>query len=379
MKLLKEISDLYRFIWSTSPDDRKVVFYAEHEGYYPNFEGLIEELAGSGHSIAYVTSDLTDPVLKTSSKKVKAFYVKKLLFLFMLFVKCRVFVLTLTDLNQFHLKRSINPVEYVYVFHSLVSTHMMYRLGAFNHYDTILCAGPHQIEEIRKFEELNDLPAKQLIEAGYYRLERIYDSYKEYSAQKETVESELAILIAPSWGVHNIFESCGEEIITVLLAAGFNVIARPHPEALRRSPELFDRLESKYEDQSNFTLERSVATDDSLLRSDILICDCSGVALEYAFGTERPVLFLDVPPKVQNPDYQDLGIEPIELSLRSQIGVIVSPDDLSALADKIQELINRKEEFQHTIAALREKLVFEFGRSSEVGAGYIAEALESDL
>ena len=41
-------------------------------------------------------------------------------------------------------------------------------------------------------------------------------------------------------------------------------------------------------------METSVATNDSLIESDLLICDCSGVALEYALGTERPVLYVDV-------------------------------------------------------------------------------------
>ena len=74
----------------------------------------------------------------------------------------------------------------MYLFHALVSTHMMYRYGAFDHYDSILCVGPHQVAEIRKHEEINKLSPKRLIEAGYYRLERIYQSYQKYLQNKSS-------------------------------------------------------------------------------------------------------------------------------------------------------------------------------------------------
>ena len=42
--LFKEIHELYRFFWKTTEEEKAIIFYAEHEGYFPNFEGLIEEL-----------------------------------------------------------------------------------------------------------------------------------------------------------------------------------------------------------------------------------------------------------------------------------------------------------------------------------------------
>ena len=44
--LLKEIANFHRFFRKTPKTDKVIVFYAEHEGYYPFFEGLIEELIG---------------------------------------------------------------------------------------------------------------------------------------------------------------------------------------------------------------------------------------------------------------------------------------------------------------------------------------------
>ena len=174
----KEIAD-YRRFKRLSVQDRSIVFYAEHSGYYPYFEGIIKKLTEEyNRTLCYITSDPHDPILDNSDPRIRSFYLNRLLPFFMAFVGCKVFVMTLTDLNNFHLKRSINPAHYVYVFHALVSTHMMYRYGAFDHYDCILCAGPHHVEEIHQHEKLNNLSPKTLIEAGYYPLERIYQDYQ---------------------------------------------------------------------------------------------------------------------------------------------------------------------------------------------------------
>lgn len=88
-------------------------------------------------------------------------------------------IMTMPGLNQFHIKRSINKVCHIYVFHAILSTHMIYRKGSFDCYDTIFCVGPHHIEEIRKMEQLENLKPKELIEAGYPWLETIYNKYQQ--------------------------------------------------------------------------------------------------------------------------------------------------------------------------------------------------------
>ena len=370
--LLKEIAAFYRFFWKTPKTEKRIIFYSEHECYYPNFEGLIKKLIDENEQIlCYVTSDARDPILRTSGAGINTFYLNKLLPLFMILVNCKVFVMTLPDLNQFHIKRSINPVHYVYVFHSLVSTHMVYRYGAFDNYDSVLCCGPHQVKEIRRHEELNQISKKNLVETGYYRLERIYEAYQKYFLEKSSSVSKGIILIAPSWGDANILEYCGESLIDILLGAHYEVIVRPHPETIRRSPRLIASFVSKFSNNPNFTLERSIITDNSLLRADILISDYSGIALEYAFGTERPVLFLDVPLKIKNQRFQELGIEPLELSLRKEIGAIISPENLESIPQVVSSLMINKVSFRKRIAELRKQNVYAFRQSAEIGAQHI--------
>jgi YidC/Oxa1 family membrane protein insertase len=254
---------------------------------------------------------------------------------------------------------------------------MMYLREAFDHYDTIFCTGPRHVKEIRRQEELRGLPAKNLVEAGYYRLERIYEKHKKCEGREISAHSKPAILVAPSWGDENLLESCGERLIEILIEAGYEVIVRPHPETVRRSPDLIKALRSRFEDSPDFTLETSVVTDDSLLRADALICDCSGIALEFAFGVERPVLFVDVPLKIRNPKYEELGIEPLELELRPQIGKVITPQQLDAVPRILSEFLDETAARKERLAELREQNVFAFGRSSEIGAGCIVDYLKS--
>lgn len=369
----QEISDYSRFL-KTENNYRNIVFYSEDITYYAYFEGLIDHLTKvKDQKVSYITSNNKDPLFETSNKNLKVFYINKLLSLFIRLCKAKVLIMTMPDLGTFHIKRSYYPVHHVYIFHSLVSTHMAYLEGAFDHYDTILCVGTHQVNEIRQRERLKQLKAKTLIEAGYYRLERIHQAYQEYSKANKKEDTKKIILIAPSWGKDNIIESIGEKLVETLLQSKYRVIVRPHPETMLRTPEIVDRLEAKFCKHPAFVLERSVATDHSLLSADLLICDLSGVALEYAFGTEKPVLFIDSPIKIRNLNYEELDITPLELAVREKIGTILTKENLNNLPTVISDLIDNREAYKQQIAELRNKYVFHFGHSSEIGARYIME------
>ena len=62
------------------------------------------------------------------------------------------------------------------------------------------------------------------------------------------------------------------------------------------------------------------------------------MALEYAFGTGRPVLFVDVPYMIRNENYKELDLEVFELSIRKVIGVVVSHEKLNEIPKIIENL-----------------------------------------
>ena len=369
--LFREIPYFYSFFRKTPEEKKAIVFYAEHKGHYPYFEGIINELMHKyNQPLSYATSDPKDPILNTNEANIKPFYLRALLPLFFSLVKCRVFVMTLTDLDKFYLKRSIHNVHYVYVFHSLASTHMGFRPGSYDHYDSLLCPGPQQLKEIRTYEKIHKLPRKQLVKGGYYRLEQLYYEYHHYK-KEHMPDIKGIVLIAPSWGDKNILESCGEQLVKILLDANYYVIVRPHSETAKKHPKVIESLKKAYNDNPHFALEVLSYSNKPLLKADVLISDYSGIALSYAFGTERPVLFLDVQKKVKNPEYMELNIQPIELSLRFEIGITLPPERLEDVPKVVSALIRDAPNYKNRISELREKYIYAFGKSSQIGAQHI--------
>lgn len=362
---------------------RTITFYAEDGGSWPHLEPIIRELTGPlGHEICYLTSSPDDPMLTQDDPRIHAFEIGEGFGRSMLFqtLEVGVLVATVPQLGISLLPRSKMASElgttYVYAFHSMASTHMIYEPDGFDHYDTVLCVGPYMIEEIRARESAEGLPAKELLEHGYGRLDAIIAATNERPPREEPNDPPV-VLIAPSWGPHCIFETCGQELVQVLLDAGFEVIARPHPMTSKRTPDAIPALTERFDDHERFTLDTGIAGQETLHRSDLMVSDWSGAALEYAFGLERPVLFVDVPRKVNSSDYEQLGIEPFEAAVRERIGRVVDPDDLGAVPAAVAELIGDAASFVEALRSVREESIFNVGTSGAVAARIIAEKAEA--
>ena len=71
-----------------------------------------------------------------------------------------------------------------------------------------------------------------------------------------------------------------------------------------------------------------------------MISDWSGVAIEFALAFEKPVLFIDTPPKCKNSEYKKLNLIPIEISIRNKIGKILKTEEYKKAPIILKELIN---------------------------------------
>ncbi|MGH7302494.1 MAG: CDP-glycerol glycerophosphotransferase family protein [Candidatus Rokuibacteriota bacterium] len=280
-------------------------------------------------------------------------------------------VLTMLDLQNFHLKRSVHPVHYAYVFHSMGSTHMVDHASSYDHYDSLLCAGPHHVAEIRRREELQRLPPKHLFAHGYPRLERLVAQAGAAQAPRRPA-GQTSALLAPTWGEQSILHVCGEPLIAALLGAGIRVVLRPHYQTTRLAPRLVEGLVARFGSDPGFRHVGRMEESASLLDSDVLVCDWSAMAIEYGLRLGKPVLFVDVPPRVRNPSYADLGIEPMEMRIRRELGAVLPLDRVADAPRYAAELLRGADDFRKRTARLREEWVFNFGRGVEVGAREIA-------
>ena len=101
-----------------------------------------------------------------------------------------------------------------------------------------------------------------------------------------------------------------------------------------------------------------------------MITDWSGAAIEYAFTLERPVLFIDVPKKIHNPDYEKIPQIPIEISIRDKIGEIISPSNMQILPSKIRDLCQNNH-MKNKIQKARYELNSYIGNYSKLETEYI--------
>ena len=179
-------------------NERDVVFYSENENSMLIFKSLISELTNKHNlNICYVTSSKDESILKKPNNRIKSFFIGDgvVRTKFFLNLKAKILIMTMPDLETFHIKKSkVYPVHYVYLFHSMVSTHLVYRRSAFEHFDSIFCVGNYQLDEIRSTEKLYNLKPKNLIRYGYGHLDNLLEKYSKRILLPKNNENKLHIL-----------------------------------------------------------------------------------------------------------------------------------------------------------------------------------------
>ena len=361
LKILKNILQANEFL-RLPKEIRSIVFYSEGKNYWPLFKGLINGILDqSDLYVCYITSGKDDPGFEYNDIHFKSFltddgYVRNWLFENM---QADMLIMTMPDLNNYQVKRSKYPVHYIYLQHNLLSLHMSYRYGAFDWFDTVFCAGPHHVKEIRCLEEKYNLPKKKILEHGYARL----DSIIKHKQPKDDKDLKHA-LFAPSWGHNAVIElGLGGQVVEKLLSFGYKVTLRPHPETLKSSSKIINKIIGRHSSNKMFIYEKGVSSLDSFHQSDFMISDWSGAALEYSFGLNKPVIFLDLPKKINNPLYKEIDVIPLEVSVREDIGIVASVDDITPLL--ISSLPYGKVDSR--------KYVFNVGKSDFYGVKYILD------
>ena len=377
----KEGNDIDKFN-ALDLDERSIVFYSEDISSFVHFDQIIRELTEEmEYQICYVTSAEDDPILNTQNKKIKAFYIGDSIARtkFFLNLKAKILIMTMPDLETFNIKKSkVYPVHYVYLFHSMVSTHLVYRRSAFEHFDSIFCVGNYQLDEIRRTEKLYNLKPKNLIRYGYGHLDNLLEKYSTRILSPKNNGNKLHVLLAPSWSNASLFEDIAEKVIDILLQEGYKVTFRPHLVTQKKSKKKINEIIEKFSDNESFLLEQNILNFDSFLFSDIMITDWSGAALEFAFAFEKPVLFIDIPKKINNPEYEKTQNVPIEVSIREKIGKIILPTELELIPNEIEILYKQTKELRDKITKIRNELIFNIGESEKYGAKEIIKLLNEE-
>ena len=372
----KEDNDIEKFN-ELDLDERSIVFYSESSVIlYPYVEEIIRELQNRDQKVCYLTSSKDDPILKNKNENVRVFYIGDSelgKMNFFLRLKAKMLIMTMPDLGSYHIKRSKEfPVHYIYTFHSMNSTHMEFQKDAFDEFDSIFCVGPYQVQELRATEQLYNLKRKNLVECGYGLLDKLLKLKSTFPEKKNLLKNNKKnILIAPSWGKQNLLESTGIELVKTLLDAGYYVTVRPHPMTSKKSPKTIKQIKERFEKNPDFLLDTNTSSFEQLFSSYALITDWSGIGYEYAFVCERPVIYVDVPKKAHNKEYEKIGLVPFEISIRDKIGEIISVQNIETIPERIEFLYSHDNNFENKVQKIRNDAIFNIGESGKVTASVI--------
>jgi len=319
-----------------SNNNKKIFFFSESKNYRNYLLNLIQILEKENNlSVIYLTSDLDD--LEKISNKVIPIYIGTGFFrvLIFTFIKCEMVIMTLTDLGNHEIKRSKNCKNYVYLFHSLVSTHKSYTHRAFENYDVILSNGEYQKRELEICEKLFDFKKKKIFNTGYLYFENLFENKINHVNNID----EKKILIALSWNKNskNLFDNYAENITKRLIDKKFNVILRTHPETLKRSNRTLKNIKKNFIKFDNFELNTDLTNLRPLNDSSLLITDNGGMALEYFITQKKPVLYINYSDKIHNDFFEKIKLNALEDEFKKDIGTSIEIDQLDKLESFIKE------------------------------------------
>ena len=159
-QIQKEKLDYKKFFSITN---KHLVFYSESNGFYKYYKGMIEYILDNTNiTIHYITSDYNDNIFKLEKEnpQIKAYYIEeKKLITLMMKMDADVVVMTMPDLETFHIKRSYirSDINYIYIPHGMDSLNMTMRNASTNAYDTVFVTGKHQKDEMLETNKLYNL------------------------------------------------------------------------------------------------------------------------------------------------------------------------------------------------------------------------------
>ncbi len=362
--------------------NKHLVFYSESSGFYKYFKGVIEYLLDNTNlSIHYITSDPDDKIFELSKSKsqIKPYYIgENKLITLMMKMDADVVVMTMPDLENYHIKRSYlrSDIEYIFINHGVGSTNLTLRKSATEHFDTVFCVGKHQKIEEQQLEEFYGWKSRRLVEFGYPLIDDMRLAYKN---RVHTVNQKKKILIAPSWQKDNIVDTCLDQMLEVLKDSDFEIIVRPHPQEVRMKKAYMDNLKQNYE-PLGIEVQTDFSSNNPVMQADVLITDWSDICWEYAFTTLKPVLFINTPMKVMNPEHKNIKEAPINISLRNKIGKAIETTEIKdKLIETIEYLVAHMDDYKINNEKLANESLYNLDASSEVGANYIIEAIQAKI
>lgn len=358
---------------TTDQGYKKFVIYSEDKRYWNVFKPILDEFEKRQIDLTYYVATKEDPVYSEKYNFIHPevigtgnFAYAKLNLLSAGFV-----LMTTPGLQVYQLKRSKKVKHYSHIFHS-PGDPTMYRLFGIDYFDSILCTGDYQFADIREMERQRNLPAKELLTVGCTYL----DVFKQKMEQIPVEENhKFTVLVSPSWGKSALLSLYGEKLLDPLVATGWNIILRPHPQSRISEAEMLSKLEEKYKNVPNLTWDSNRDNFYSLKKADLMITDFSGIIWDYTFLCDKPVMYANAEMELGPYDAYDMDHEIWQFSTVKKIGIKIEEKDFANIKDVIEKASDSPE-----LAAARKKARDEawmyVGEAGKRTADYMIKVME---
>lgn len=314
-----------------------IVIYSEGSRYWNVFAPVVKEFEKRETPLIFYTSSENDPVFEEDLLYVKAEFIGRgnRAFARLNRLEADVCLMTTPALDVYQLKRSKGVKHYSHILHA-PSDATGYRLYGLDYFDSILLTGEYQKEDIRTLETKRDLVPKDLPVVGCTYLDVLAEQLPSLNMKDDGM---FTVLVAPSWGPSGILTLYGAALLDALVAAGFHVIVRPHPQTVISEQHVIAPLKVRYQTAPSIEWDFEDTNLNSLSRADTMISDFSGVMFDYAFLFDRPFLYLNAGFDQRPYDMYDIDRDPWKLRVLSEIGSLLDPDDFSRIREVVLDLV----------------------------------------
>lgn len=348
-------------------DTQAYVIYAESKRYWNIFKSVCDEFENRKIELAYLTSSKDDLCFNQKFKYVKPEYIGEgnPSFAKLNMLKANIVVSTTPSLDVYQWKRSKNVKYYVHIPHA-VSDLTMYRMFGIDYYDAILTSNDFQIEQVRRLEELRNLPTKDMKAVGL----TYFDSMKARLDLTEKTHNDVpVVLLAPSWGPSSILNKYGSKIIDSLIKTGYQIVVRPHPQSYTSEKDMLDNLMKKY---PNIEWNKDNDNFDILNKADILISDFSGVIFDFSLVFDKPVIYADTSFDYSIYDAYWLNEEFWTFKVLPELGEQLKEESLSEIKSIIDNCLNDNK-YQLGRNRVRNEAWFNIGNSAKDIVDFLVE------
>ncbi len=135
-------------------------------------------------------------------------------------------------------------------------------------------------------------------------------------------------------------------------------------------------IEKKFSDNKNFLLNKNIFDIKPIFQSQILITDNGGMALEYAFITRKPVIYINYKDKIHNEQFKKVGLDTIEDNFRKKFGLVIKTDQIKNLNDIIDQRIKDYKNLDQDVETFFRENKIEFKNSSDKIVEIIKEEIK---